>query len=162
LEDLLIKNGITAYIIQQDDYFEYPPKTNARMREQDISRVGPQEVRIDLINQTISSILSSRNPVMKPLVIFTEDRITTEEVNFAPFRVVILEGTYTTLADNIHCKVFIDRDLEDTREDRLKRNREKQDEYLENILRIEHEIISKHKALADIIITKQFTAARKK
>ena len=161
LADLMRKANIPAYIIQQDDYFEFPPKTNARMREKDIGRIGPGEVRIDLINDNLSSILSGKDPVEKPLVIFSEDKITAEEVSFKPFKVIILEGTYTTMAKNIDCRVFIDRDMNDTRADRLKRNREKQDDYLEQILRIEHDIISRHKERADIVITRDFTAVKK-
>ena len=161
LADLMRKANIPAYIIQQDDYFEFPPKTNARMREKDIGRIGPGEVRIDLINDNLSSILSGKDPVEKPLVIFSEDKITAEEVSFEPFKVIILEGTYTTMAKNIDCRVFIDRDMNDTRADRLKRNREKQDDYLEHILRIEHDIISRHKERADIVITRDFTAVKK-
>jgi uridine kinase len=160
LEDLLIKKGIATCVIQQDDYFEFPPKTNADKRLEDINRVGPQEVRIDRINETIRAILSGKNPVVKPLVIFSEDRITQEELDFSIYRVIILEGTYTTLAEPVDCRVFIDRDINDTREDRLKRNREKQDSYLEMILGIEHNIISKHKELADIIINKDFTVSK--
>jgi uridine kinase len=161
LADLMRKANIPAYIIQQDDYFEFPPKTNARMREKDIGRIGPREVRIELINHNLSSILSGKDPVEKPLVIFSEDKITTEEVSFEPYKVIILEGTYTTLAKNIDCRIFIDRDMNDTRADRLKRNREKQDDYLEQILRIEHDIISRHKERADIVVTRDFTAVKK-
>jgi uridine kinase len=74
--------------------------------------------------------------------------------------VIIIEGTYTTLVDNIDCHVFIDRNRDDTREDRLKRNREKQNDYLERILEIEHNIISRHKDMADIIINKEFKVSR--
>ena len=161
LSNLLDKNGFSSYIIQQDDYFRYPPKTNARMREEDIRRVGPGEVRIDLINKTVASILAGEDPVEKPLVIFSEDQITTEKISFKPYSVIILEGTYTTLVDDIDARIFIDRDMDDTREDRLKRNREKQDDYLEQILLIEHEIISKHKDKADIIINREFTASKR-
>lgn len=158
---LLEENGIPVYIIQQDDYFQFPPRTNARMREDDIRWVGPGEVRIDLINRNIESIISGDDPVEKPLVIFSEDSITTELVHFSPYKVIILEGTYTSLVQGIDCRIFIDRDLDDTREDRLKRNRERQDEYLNKILQIEHSIISLHKDLADIIITKDFNAVPK-
>jgi uridine kinase len=158
---LLEEKGIPVYIIQQDDYFQFPPRTNARMREDDIRWVGPGEVRIDLINRNIESVIKGDDPVEKPLVIFSEDSITTEQVHFSPYKVIILEGTYTSLVQGIDCRVFIDRDLDDTREDRLKRNRERQDEYLDKILQIEHAIISRHKDLADIIITKDFNSVPK-
>lgn len=158
MEGLLEKSGILAYIIQQDDYFVFPPKTNEKMRVIDIKRVGPEEVRLDLLNKNIKSVSEGQHEIEKPLVIFAEDRITSEVLNLEPYRVILIDGTYTTLLENIDCHVFIDRDRDDTREDRLKRNRENQNEYLENILEIEHNIISRHKELADIIIDKAFKA----
>ena len=158
LEGVLEKNGIAAYIIQQDDYFEYPPKTNERMRELDIKRIGPGEVRLDLLNETIRETLKGNPAIEKPLVIFEEDRITSEIINLEPYQVIIIEGTYTTLLDPIDCRVFIDRDRNDTKADRLRRNRERQNDYLERILEIEHQTISQHKSYADIIVNKEFIA----
>lgn len=160
LKDQLGKAGISTFIIQQDDYFEYPPKTNARMREGDISRVGPGEVRLDVLNENLLSIISGKPAIEKPLVIFAEDRITTESLDLSAYRVIIVDGTYTSLLDHTDCRIFIDRDNNDTREDRLKRNREKQDDYLEQILEIEHKIISRHKTRADIVVNKDFKPAK--
>jgi uridine kinase len=158
MEGLLEKINIPAYIIQQDDYFVYPPKTNEKMRIIDINRVGPEEVRLNLLNENIKTIIAGQHQIEKPLVIFAEDRITKEIINLEPYRVILIDGTYTTLLENIDCHVFIDRDRIDTREDRLRRNREKQNDYLENILKIEHNIISRHKEMADIIVNKEFNA----
>jgi uridine kinase len=161
LKDCLEKAGIPSFIFQQDDYFEFPPKTNASIRVENISRIGPGEVRLDLLNENLSSILSGISIIEKPLVLFSENRISTETVDLSSFKVIIIDGTYTTLLDRIDCRVFIDRDNNDTREDRLKRNREKQDAYLEQILEIEHKIISRHKSMANIIVTNDFRAVRK-
>lgn len=158
--DLFDKNGLPAYIIQQDDYFEYPPRTNALMRLEDIGRIGPGEVRLGLLNENIRTILAGQYTLSKPLVIFSEDRITTETIDVTPYNIIIIEGTYTTLLVGINCKIFIDRDFRDTREDRMKRNREAQDEYLEKILEIEHRIIRGHKKLAGMVITKDYQAFR--
>lgn len=160
LANLLEKTGITARIIQQDDYFVYPPKTNESMREKDIHLIGPGEVRLDLLNENIQAVLKGNTKIEKPMVIFAEDRITSEKINLEPFKVIIIDGTYTTLLDHIDCRVFIDRNREDTRPDRLNRNREKQNDYLEKILEIEHLIISRHKALANIIVNKEFKAIK--
>jgi uridine kinase len=160
LENLLANNGIAAMIIQQDDYFVHPPKTNARIREKNIGWVGPGEVRLDLLNENIREIIDGKPEIRKPLVIFAEDRITSEKVSLTPFKVVIIDGTYSTLLEHIDCRVFIDRDRDDTREDRLKRNREQQNDYLEKILEIEHLIISSHKALANIIVNKEFKVSK--
>jgi uridine kinase len=160
LEGLLEKMKIPAYIIQQDDYFVFPPKTNERMRVIDINRVGPAEVRLDLLDENIRAVQEGHSKIEKPLVIFAEDRITSEIIDLDPFRVIIIDGTYTTLLEQIDCRVFIDRDRNDTRADRLKRNRERQNDYLENILEIEHNIISRQKALAHIIVNKDFVATK--
>ena len=90
------------------------------------------------------------------MVDFDADVIGTEEVDFAQYQVFIAEGTYTTLLEGIDTKVFINRNKMDTVASRLKRNREKQDEFLDQILTIEHKIISSHKSMADIIIDKEF------
>ncbi len=160
MADELKRLDIPAMILQQDDYFVLPPITNEKARIIAINRVGPEEVNLDLLNENIRSIAEGRMKIEKPLVIFEEDRITQEITDTAPYRVIIIDGTYTTLLEGIDCRVFIDRDLEDTREDRLRRNRERQNEYLERILLIEHNIISRHKEMADIIISKDFNTYR--
>ena len=160
IAEVLEKKGLKCFIFQQDDYFVYPPKTNAKTREKDINWVGVKEVKLDLIDEELKMIGDGQTKIEKPLVIFEEDRIDKETVDLADADVIIVEGTYTTALKNIDQKVFIDRDLFDTKASRLKRNREKQDEYLEKILTIEHEIISAHKALADVIITKDYNAIK--
>jgi uridine kinase len=160
IAEVLEKKGLKCFIFQQDDYFVYPPKTNAKTREKDINWVGVKEVKLDLIDEELKMIGEGQTKIEKPLVIFEEDRIDKETVDLADADVIIVEGTYTTALKNIDQKVFIDRNLFDTKASRLKRNREKQDEYLEKILTIEHEIISAHKALADVIITKDYNAIK--
>jgi uridine kinase len=156
LENVLEAEGISGLIIQQDDYFVYPPKTNEQIRHKNIGWVGPGEVRLDHLNENIREIVAGKPEIRKPLVIFDQDRIISEKISLLPHKVIIIDGTYTTLLENIDCHIFIDRNNNDTRVDRLKRNREEQSDYLEKILEIEHNIISRHKALANIIVDKQF------
>lgn len=73
---------------------------------------------------------------------------------------VIVEGTYTTILRNVHQHIFIDRTYIDTRESLQRRAGEEQDEFLEKILQIEHEIIAAHKPRADIIVAKNYQAKR--
>ncbi|MBN2541652.1 hypothetical protein JXI42_02195 [bacterium] len=156
LSENLSESGFRNLILQQDDYFVYPPKTNARKRLENIDHVGISEVKLDLLDENLRDIIQGKPAIEKPLVIFEEDRIITETLDVKDVKVVIVEGTYTTLLDNVQTRVFIDRDLYDTRESRKRRGREVQDDYLERILSIEHEIISLHKARADIVITKDY------
>ena len=55
--------------------------------------------------------------------------------------------------------VFIDRDYHDTKADRKERGREEIDGFSEKIMKIEHDIISKHKALAHFIVHPDFTVS---
>jgi len=156
----LEKAGKATYVFAQDDYFVYPPKTNAKKREEDIGWVGMQEVKLSLLDEEIAAIRKGETLVEKPLVIFGEDRITSEKVELRQYEVFIAEGTYTTALKNVDAKVFIDRNIKDTKKARAKRAREKQDAFLEEILSIEHRIISAQKKEADIIISKKYDAIK--
>ena len=153
----LYQRNIKSIILQQDDYFIYPPQTNARVRQKDISWVGPGEVKLDLLDQHLADFLAEKQEIEKPLVIFRQNCFMTEKIKIGHAKVVIAEGTYTTLLRNAHCHIFIDRDYNETRKARIERDREEQDEFLERVLKIEHEIISRHKAHADIIIQNDYS-----
>ena len=158
LARLLAAQSISSYIFQQDDYFIYPPKSNEKMRRKDRGHVGTSEVRLDVLNGHIRALLRGEERLKKPVVVFEEDRIDEEEVVLVNIKTLIIEGTYTSLLEHIDCRIFIDRDYRDTKKSRLERAREEQDRFLEEVLKIEHLIISKHKELAHIIITSDYNA----
>jgi uridine kinase len=158
LSEALSLKGIRSVILQQDDYFFYPPKTNENMRRKDIGHVGISEVDLELLDRNLKEAIAGQSAITKPLVIFEEDRITEETVDLEEIKVVIVEGTYTTTLQNAHQHVFIDRDYIDTLEARRKRAREAQDEFLENVLKIEHGVIHPQRAKANIIITRDYEA----
>ncbi len=152
LAEHLGRIGIGAAVLQQDDYFVYPPRTNHETRLRDISWVGPQEVRLDLLAEHVRQVLAGASTLVKPLVIYEQDRITEESRDLSGVQVVIVEGTYTSLLPEIHTRVFIDLTYRETKKARLERAREEQDDFLERVLEIEHRIISAHKRRADLVI----------
>ena len=158
LSEALSRKDIKSVILQQDDYFVYPPKTNENMRRKDIGHVGLSEVRLDLIDRNLKDAITGQSDIVKPLVIFDEDRITEETVNLEGIKVVLVEGTYTTTLKNAHQHIFIDRNYVDTLEARRKRAREAQDEFLEKVLKIEHGIIQSQKTQASVIVTRDYEA----
>ena len=158
LSKALSRQRIKSTILQQDDYFVYPPKTNENMRRKDIRHVGMSEVKLDLLDQNLKDAVTGQSTITKPLVIFDEDRITTETIDLEGVNVIIVEGTYTTTLMSAQRRIFIDRNYVDTLAARLKRAREAQDEFLETVLEIEHGIIRPQKAKADIIITRDYEA----
>jgi uridine kinase len=158
IADELGKKGIKSVIFQQDDYFVHPPRTNDKTRRKDISWVGSQEVRLDVFNQSLIDFLDGKEKIEKPLVIYAEDCIDEETMDVSDAKVAIAEGTYTTLLKNVHTRVFIARNHLETRAHREKRIRHESelDEFIDRVLEIEHGIISRHKAKADIVITKEY------
>ena len=156
LAGVLAENGVESAILQQDDYFVYPPKTNAAKRREDIYWVGTSEVRLDLMDANIQQIKNGELAIVKPLVDFDADSIGAETLEIGDVDVVLVEGTYTTALENADRRIFIDRTYFDTRDARALRAREEQDEFLERILIIEHDIISSHKRRADYIVTRDY------
>ncbi len=153
LKELIEKAGFKTIILQQDDYFVYPPRTNHEKRTEDIAWVGPQEVKLDLIEHNIDQIKSGAVKYLaKPLVNYERDEIMEEELAAEGVKVVIAEGTYTTLLKNADFRAFIARTYLQTKKARLLRSREKYLPFIEQVLSIEHDIISGHKKRADLII----------
>lgn len=162
LSDELAEREIRSLILQQDDYFVYPPKTNAAMRRKDIVHVGPSEVQLALLDRNLAEIVAGSSMITKPLVHFDQDSIGEDTIDLAGIKAVIVEGTYTTLLENVHNRIFIDRSYLDTRDTRERRARERQDDHLERILEIEHAIISTHKDRADILITRDYDVVERR
>lgn len=152
----LNRRGLKTLVLQQDDYFIHPPKTNDRTRRQDISWVGMQEVRLDLLDEHLAQARSGAQTILKPLVVYEEDRITEETVSLRGIAAVVAEGTYTTTLENVDTRVFINLTYRETLQSRLERAREAQDDFLERVLEIEHRIISAHKNRADYLVDKQY------
>lgn len=152
LAELCENAGYKAVILPQDDYFIYPPRTNHNARTKDIGWVGMQEVRLDLIEQNITDIKNGVLEITKPLVIFDDDLMTEETINVEGTKVIIAEGTYTTVLQNADLRAFINRNYRQTKKSRLARARDEATDFLEKVLSIEHEIISGHRKLVQIVI----------
>ena len=158
LSDALESRGVKCAVLQQDDYFVHPPRSNDAARRKEISWVGMQEVRLDLLDSHLKLAREGASELDKPLVIYDEDRVDSETISLAGVQAVIAEGTYTTALEQVDTRVFIDRNRLQTMADRERRGREAMEPFLERVLEIEHEIIAPQKARADIVITRDFEA----
>lgn len=154
----LEQRGKRCVILQQDDYYVHPAKTNDATRRKDPNWYGPREVRLDFLDQQVRQILDGAAEIVKPLSIYAEDRFDEERIATADVDVVVVEGTYVTLLNNAQAKIFIDRNYMDTRAFREKRARDaaELDAFTENIIQKEHEIVVTHKALATLVIGKNW------
>jgi uridine kinase len=159
ISDELEKFGIKSVLLGQDDYFVLPPKSNDLKRREDPDWLGPHvEVRLDVLEQNLVSSIHGRKEITKPLVDYDLNTIEEVVINLEGIRVLIVEGTYTSLLKHVDTRIFICRNWQDTLEHRQKRKRGHEAGYpfIEQVLRLEHKIIAGHKQLADILITKDF------
>jgi uridine kinase len=162
LKMVLEENGLSAYTFHMDDYFKLPPTSNHNQRVEDISHVGPHEVDLALLQSHIETFKAGNQSLIKPLVHYKENEIKKEIVDFSNIDVVIVEGTYTSILDNIDCKVFIDRTYKDTYAQRVERAREEMTSFIESVLEIEHLIISKHISFANVVLDKDYNVKTSK
>lgn len=156
LADALAARGVKAVVLQQDDYYVLPPRFNDAARRANFAWVGTTEVRLDLLDSHLQAAQEGAASIVKPLVIYDENRIDEETVSYDGARVVIAEGVYTSLCDHVDRRVFIARNRLETMEHRAKRGREGFDPFIEKVLETEHEIISQHRSFADVIITREY------
>jgi len=155
----LEKSKIKTVILGQDDYFHLPPKSNDAKRREDPEWLGPHvEVNLDALENNLKDAINGKNEIIKPLVDYEKNIIEKETISLLGIKVIIAEGTYTSLLKNVDIRIFIARNRLDTLEHRLKRNRggEAQDPFIEQVLKIEHKIIAGHIQLADFVITKNY------
>lgn len=153
------ERGIQAILIGQDNYFFLPPAANDAMRKNDPTWLGPhKEVDLKRLDNNLRDARNGSNTLLSPHIDYDSGQETIESISLESVKVIIVEGTYTSLLRQIDTKVFIDADYNDTLEFRKRRNRgnEVNDPFVEGILETEHKIIAGHKFLADIIITKSY------
>jgi len=159
IADELFKFGIKSLLLGQDDYFVLPPKSNDAKRREDPEWLGPLvEVRLDVLELNLINAIQGEREIVKPLVDYDSNTIEEETINLDGVKVLIAEGTYTSLLKHVDTRIFICRNWLDTLEHRQKRMRgnEVGDPFIEQVLSIEHKIIAGHKQLADILITRDY------
>jgi uridine kinase len=163
LAEELLRVGVASAILGQDDYFVLPPKSNDARRRADPEWLGPHvEVRLELLQANVDAALAGANAIEKPVIDYTANSATMDVLSLEGVSVVIVEGTYVSLLRHVDCRVFIARSRLETLEHRQKRNRggEADDAFIEGVLSVEHKIIAGHRALADIVLSRDFDVIR--
>ncbi len=156
LQKVLEQEQVKSIVLQMDDYFKLPPRTNHENRLKSLDNVGIHEVDLEKLAQNITAFKNGVSEIEKPLVNYNENSIGTEKINASEYDVVIVEGTYIFEAEGFDYKIFIDRNYRDTYENRMKRNRDEKSDFVEEVLEIEHRIIRNFKNNADLILGKNY------
>lgn len=156
LKKILEQENVKSLVLQMDDYFKLPPKTNHENRLKSLDNVGILEVDLEKLSQNIKDFKTESAEIEKPLVYYSENLISSEKIDTSGYEVIIVEGTYILKIEEFDFKIFIDRNYRDTHENRMKRNRDEQSDFVEKVLEIEHHIIRSFKNNADLILGKNY------
>lgn len=158
LEELATR-GIKAVLLGQDDYFVLSPRVNDAKRREDPEWLGPHvEVKLDVLERNLIDAIQGKAAIVKPLIEYENPEIGEETISLDGVKVVIAEGTYTSLLKHVDTRIFIARNRLETLAHRKKRDRagEADDPFIEQVLVTEHKIIAGHKQLADFVITSDY------
>ena len=102
--------GINAVLIGQDDYFVLPPKSNDAQRREDPEWLGPHvEVRMDVLESNLKAAIDGADSFVKPLIDYNANSVEDQIIDLTGVKVIVAEGTYTSLLKNVDTRVFIAR-----------------------------------------------------
>ncbi|SDB63205.1 uridine kinase [Flavobacteriaceae bacterium MAR_2010_188] len=155
--DIETLSDYTGFIIHMDDYFLLPPLDNHNNRLKSLENVGAHEVNLQLLDTQLKNFMEGALSIQKPLVNYGENNITSETISTEQYNFCIVEGTYVGLLENPDYKIFMKMDFQESKEQRMNRGRDKMDDFVEDVLLIEHHIIREHSRYADIIIATDLT-----
>ncbi len=152
--------GVRTSVINQDNYFVLPPRTNHEHRIASLANVGPHEVNLSQIESHIAAFRGHAHEVVAPLVDYPGNRFVTQTFDFSETELLIVEGTYVLQLAGLDTRIFLEATHEDTEERRRARNRDIDAPIVAQVLAIEHAIIAQQAGLADILIDSDFRVVR--
>lgn len=153
MDQLLTSMGYSILLLHQDDYFRLPPKQNHAQRLADFSQIGIDEVDLDLLNNQIKQVKEREaTSLVIPVMNWITDTREFRTVDVSDVDIILVDGTYTTLLNDVDVKVFMTATYKETKMARIGRNRETITDFIEKVLEKEHGIISSHRDKADLLV----------
>ncbi len=156
LAKVFTASGVRAMVLNQDNYFVLPPRTNHEHRLESLAHVGSHEVNLALLAQHVDAFRTGAADVLGPLVDYPGNRFLVQKLDFSAADVLIVEGTYALRLVDLDARVFFEATHEATETRRRRRNRDIDTPIIAQILAIEHDIIARQAALADVLIDPHF------
>lgn len=148
--------GIATGVLHQDDYFHLPPRTNHERRERDLGHVGHGEVNLALLAAHVAAFRAGERAVVAPAVDYPGNRFVTRAHDFSSLAALVVEGTYVLQLPALDVRVFLSATHEESRDRRRARNRDIVAPFVEQVLAIEHDIIARQAAVADVVVDREF------
>lgn len=152
----LTTHGMPAALLNQDNYFIRPPRTNHAHRVTDLTAVGPQEVRLDLMAEHVAAFRAGVQAITTPVVNYPANRFEEVRLELHHLQVLVVEGTYALHLEDLDIRIFLEATHRETHERRMARNRDAWEPIIDTILAIEHEAIAPQAFRADWLIDAEF------
>jgi len=155
LKNELQNQGYKTLLLHQDDYFKLPPRQNHEERLRNFDHIGYAEVDAEKLNADINTVRRQQaDHIEIPYMNWLTDELEHKQLLVKNTQVIIVEGTYTSMLNEVDYRIFIDTNYQQTHANRLERSRETVDDFTEKVLQKESELIQAHASLANLIINK--------
>lgn len=159
LAEVLTVKGIHCCVMHLDDFFILPPYSNHQNRLKSLKNVGIHEIDWIRLNNTVEDFKNKKSQSEKPLVNYQLNQIIEETIVLDGIDVMIIEGSYAFETIGIDFHVFMERTYQETKEQRIARGRgnEFNDPFVEEVLAIEHQIISPQLKHSNVVVQKDYS-----
>ena len=111
--------------------------------------------------ESAAEFRSGAETLTGPQVNYPANRFDTQVIALAGCEVLVVEGTYVLQLADVDIRVFLEATWQDTEGARRARNRDIDAPFVAQVLAIEHGIIAKQVAQADIVIDRDYRVARR-
>ena len=168
LQQYLLNDGIGCFLLGGDDYPHRIPKRNDEERLRIFEESGedglrdylgtPQEIDFDRINEVIADFHAGKNTITLRHMGREDGEIFSEETSFEGIRVLIVEWTHggSEYLEGVDLPVFLESSPEETRERRIRRNRDSNaaSPFINMVVELEGEKLKRQRNRAKLIVGK--------
>lgn len=168
LQQYLLNDGIGCFLLGGDDYPHRIPKRNDEERLRIFEESGedglrdylgtPQEIDFDRINEVIADFHAGKNTITLRHMGREDGEIFSEEASFEGIRVLIVEWTHggSEYLEGVDLPVFLESSPEETRERRIRRNRDANaaSPFINMVVELEGEKLKRQRNRAKLIVGK--------
>lgn len=168
LQQYLLNDGIGCFLLGGDDYPHRIPKRNDEERLRIFEESGedglrdylgtPQEIDFDRINEVLADFHAGKNTITLRHMGREDGEIFSEETSFEGIRVLIVEWTHggSEYIEGVDLPVFLESSPEETRERRIRRNRDANaaSPFINMVVELEGEKLKRQRNRAKLIVGK--------
>lgn len=168
LQQYLLNDGIGCFLLGGDDYPHRIPKRNDEERLRIFEESGedglrdylgtPQEIDFDRINKVLADFHAGKNTITLRHMGREDGEIFSEETSFEGIRVLIVEWTHggSEYLEGVDLPVFLESSPEETRERRIRRNRDANaaSPFINMVVELEGEKLKRQRNRAKLIVGK--------